>query len=94
MADETKDLAPAQRGPKSQEDLNIEMYGRVYETFLKKADELGKARGWTAENILDSAEAMYSQYFHDQVSLSKDHKLHGVLGRILENIPGLQGMRF
>jgi hypothetical protein len=92
MADETKDLAALV--PKTQEELNVEMYGRVYETFLKKAEEMGKARGWSAENTLDSAEAMYSQYFYDQVQLTKDHKLHWVLRRIMENIPALQGLRF
>lgn len=92
MAGETQDLAPVAVA-KSQEQLNIEMYGRLYETFLKKAEELGNARRWTSENVLAAAETMYRQYCDDQVTLSKDHRLHGVLGRLLENIPGLQGLR-
>jgi len=90
MADETKALAPLPA--KTQEALNIEMYGRVYETFLKKAEELGKARGWATEDILSSADTMYQQYFDDQVQLAKDGKMHRMLGTIMEQIPALRGL--
>jgi hypothetical protein len=94
MADETATPPPA-AGPmtRSQEELNVTMYQRVYENFLKKAEEMGKSRGWLVSDILEAAGTMYQQYFTDQVALSKDHKLRAMAGPFLEQLQGLIGRR-
>jgi hypothetical protein len=87
MAEETKAVGT----PKTQEQLNVEYYGRVYENFLKKADELGKARSWTAENVLEAAGTMFQQYQDDQVALAKDGKMHRLLEPLMERLHQIPG---
>lgn len=95
MAETDTTEAPAAGPPglpapaKTQEELNIVSYGRVYENFLKKAEELGKSRGWTVEDILSATDSMYQRYFDDQVTLTKDTKLQRNLQAFLQMIPGL-----
>lgn len=89
MVEETKTVGT----PKTQEQLNVEYYGRVYESFLKKAEELGKVRNWTTDNILTATETMFFQYQDDQVALAKDAKMHRLLEPILERLQQLPGMR-
>jgi hypothetical protein len=89
MVEETKAVGT----PKTQEQLNVEYYGRIYESFLKKAEELGKERSWTPENVMSAAETMFYQYQDDQVALAKDGKMHRLVGPLLERLQQLPGMR-
>jgi hypothetical protein len=93
MADETAASPPSVQMTRAQEDLNLTMYQRVYENFLKKAEELGKSRGWVTADVLEAARTMYEQYFTDQVSLSKDHKMRALAGPFLEQLQMILGRR-
>lgn len=90
---QTDPAGPLVEKKPSQEVLNIAMYQRVYENFLKKAEEMGKSRGWTVPDILEAAGTMYQQYFTDQVAISKDHKMRALAGPFLEQLQGLLGRR-
>lgn len=89
MADENATAAPPPAVRKSQEELNVEMYHRIYENCLKKAEELGKPRGWVTADVLEATRTMYEQYFADQVSLSKDHKMRAMVAPLMERLQEL-----
>lgn len=96
MAETDTPEAPAAIPPglpalaKTQEELNIVAYGRVYESFLKKAEELGKPRGWTVEDILSAADSMYQRYYEDQITLTKDGRLQRNIQTLMQMIPGMR----
>lgn len=90
MADEpVKDIVHR----RTQEELNIAVYGRVYESFLKKAEALGKERGWITEDVLSCAETMFSQYQQDQVALAKDARMRQLAEPLLEQLQMMLGRR-
>ena len=56
---------------------------------MEGIEELGKARSWTTENILEAAGTMFVQYQDDQVALAKDGKMHRLLEPLMENLQRL-----
>ncbi len=80
MADEEK-TSVAQRPP-DQEASNIEAYARIFRKCLDAAKQIIADQGGDG-SVVEIAEAIFKQFYHDQVEMVKQQQLINMLKNMM-----------